>query len=289
MKIFRNLLLILATVFIFELTFTKDAKAECSTDESGAIEVAQLAEDMCETTPDYYEIVIYKLYLCTSAPTGPTTTTTVDLDSGGCEEVFDNSSGSTASIQQGGSVDLGGTFSRPPNGVYTHGYAKLDNTFGITASLQFDSAVDGQTEGRGVYCATVDGSGTSGQSDPDNTSICSPNPIEDAGKFTESLTTFGGDDGESFGAEASAENINGTSASITGYLIDTNGYLAENFADVDRLDGLVTFADSVNMTDSVSSVTMSFNVGQGMGLRLSQDTGALIIGSGPFQAIITAN
>jgi len=89
MKIFRNLLLILATVFVFELTFTNEAKAACTTDDDGAIELAQLAGDMCETTPDLYEIVIYKLYLCTSAPTGPTTTTTVDLDSGGCEEVFE--------------------------------------------------------------------------------------------------------------------------------------------------------------------------------------------------------
>ena len=43
---------------------------------------------MCETTPDLYEIVIYKLYLCTSAPTAPTTTSAVDLDSGGCELSF---------------------------------------------------------------------------------------------------------------------------------------------------------------------------------------------------------
>ena len=283
MKIFRNLLLILATVFVFELTFTNEAKAACTTDDDGAIELAQLAGDMCETTPDLYEIVIYKLYLCTSAPTGPTTTTTVDLDSGGCEQVFDNSSGSSASVSQGTSVDLGGSFTRPPNGTYTHGYAKLDNTFGITASVRFDGAATGQTGGEGIFCATVAGSGTSGENEVTNSSICSTEEIE-AGKFTESLTTFG----EDFEATGSAENINNTTADITGYLIDTNGYLAESYSDVDRLDGLVTFADAVEMTDSVSGVTMSFNVGSGMGVMYDSG-GDISLGSGPFQAIITAN
>ena len=283
MKIFRNLLLILATVFVFELTFTNEAKAACTTDDNGAIELAQLAGDMCETTPDLYEIVIYKLYLCTSAPTGPTTTTTADLDSGGCEQVFDNSSGSTASVSQGTSVDLGGTFTRPPNGTYTHGYAKLDNTFGITASVRFDGGMTGQTGGAGMFCATVAGSGTSGENEVTNSSICSTEEIE-AGKFTESLTTFG----DSFTATGSAENINNTTADITGYLIDTNGFLAESYSDVDRLDGLVTFADAVVMTDSVSGVTMSFNVGSGMGV-MYDSSGDISLGSGPFQAIITAN
>jgi hypothetical protein len=283
MKIFRNLLLILATLFVFELTFTNEAKAACTTDDSGAIEKDQLLTDMCETTPDLYEIVIYKLYLCTSAPTGPTTTTAADLDSGGCEEVFDNSSGSTASVEQGTSVDLGGTFTRPPNGTYTHGYAKLDNTFGITASVRFDGGMTGQTGGAGMFCATVAGSGTSGENEVTNSSICSTEEIE-AGKFTESLTTFG----EDFEATGSAENINNTTADITGYLIDTNGYLAEDYSDVDRLDGLVTFADAVEMTDSVSGVTMSFNVGSGMGVMYDSG-GDISLGSGPFQAIITAN
>ena len=79
-----------------------------------------------------------------------------------------------------------------------------------------------------------------------------------------------------------------TTADITGYLIDTNGYLAEDYSDVDRLDGLVTFADAVEMTDSVSGVTMSFNVGSGMGVMYDSG-GDISLGSGPFQAIITAN
>ena len=48
----------------------------------------------CEATPDTYEIVIYKMYLCTSAPTIPTTTGVVLK----IDQVFNNASGVTASV-----------------------------------------------------------------------------------------------------------------------------------------------------------------------------------------------
>ena len=95
MKFFRNLLLILATIFIFEVTFTKDANASDACTKTG--DVLDVVTDWCETTPDEYEVVIYKLYLCTSSPTIPTTTSAVDLTSGGCEQIFDNPSGATVS------------------------------------------------------------------------------------------------------------------------------------------------------------------------------------------------
>ena len=211
MKFFRNLLLILATIFIFEVTFTKDANAACA--KTG--DVLDVVSDWCETQPDEYEIVIYKLYLCTSSPTIPTTTSAVDLTSGGCEQIFDNSSGATAAVTQGSELNLTGTYIRPPNGTYTHGYAMMDNTFGITASLQFAGAMTGQTGGSGVYCGTVSGSGTSNTSgDPSNTSVCSSTPVT-AGKFVETLEDFGS---SSFEATAEANDINGTTADIKGIL-----------------------------------------------------------------------
>ena len=286
MKIFRNLILFLATLFIFELTFTKKAEAAACTVTSGVYDASEVTSGFCEATPDLYEIVIYQLYLCTSAPTAPTTTSAVDLVSGGCQLTFNNASGSTASVSQGTTVDLGGSFTRPPNGVYTHGYAKMNNTFGISASIQLDGNVTGQSSGTGTYCATVATSVTAGTgSDPSGTSICSATELT-AGKLDETLVSF---DSSSFLATGTASNINGTSAAISGYLVDTNEYLATGTGDVDKLQGLVTFADAVTMTDSVTSVTMSFNVGAGMSVYPESGTGKIIFGSGPFQAIISAN
>jgi hypothetical protein len=239
----------------------------------------------CEATPDFYEIVIYKMYLCTSAPTIPTTSATVDLTN--CSQVFNSAAGSTTNVSQGASVDLTGTYTRPPTGTYTHGYAMMDNTFGITASIQIDGAMTGQAGGTGVYCRTVAGSGNHTSSGShDDESICSATEVT-AGKYTETLTHFGGA-GEPWERIAEADNINGTTASIKGILVDTNGHLAANEGEVDKLEGLVSFANAINVTSDTTSLTMSFNLGEGMSLN-SAGSDKIYIGSGPFQAIMAAN
>ena len=61
-----------------------------------------------------------------------------------------------------------------------------------------------------------------------------------------------------------------------------------NEGEVDKLEGMVTFADSIVITDATASLTMSFNLGEGMSLN-SGGGDAIHIGSGPFQAIFTTN
>jgi len=284
MKFLRNLFLILATIFIFELTFTKDANAACS-ETSGVLSKTDITDDGCASTPDLYEIVIFKMYLCTSSPTLPTTTSTVDLTS--CEQIFNNDDGATASVTQGGEVDLTGTYTRPADNTYTHGYAMMDNTFGITASFQIDGSMIGQAGGTGVFCRTVSGSGThSSTSSHSNGSSCSATSTAGE-KFTETLTHFGGV-GESWTVQDTATNINGTSASITGILVDSSGNLASDESEVDKLEGLVSFANPITFTPSITSITMSFNLGEGMSLNQA-GTDIINIGSGPFQAIFTTN
>ena len=77
-------------------------------------------------------------------------------------------------------------------------------------------------------------------------------------------------------------------AFIIGYLVDSNEHRAANTSEVVKLEGLVTFADPITVTSETTSLSMTFNVGEGMHLS---KTGAdsLWIGSGPFQAIMKAN
>ena len=284
MKNFKYFILFLSLITIFEITNSKDAKADACTVTNGVYSETEI-KNGCEATPDFYEIVIYKMYLCTSAPTIPTVTAVVDLTN--CSQIFNSASGSTANVAQGAEVDLTGTYTRPPTGTYTHGYALMDNTFGITASIQIDGAMTGQAGGTGVYCRTVAGSGNHTSSGShDDESICSATEVT-AGKYTETLTHFGGA-GEPWERIAEADNINGTTASIKGILVDTNGHLAANEGEVDKLEGLVSFANAINVTSDTTSLTMSFNLGEGMSLnRAGADV--IYIGSGPFQAIMTAN
>jgi hypothetical protein len=236
----------------------------------------------CASAPESYEVIAYEMYLCTAAPTAPTTASSMGLDN--CFKNWELTSGAVLSVQQNQTIDVPGSMTRPPNGTYTHGVMLIDNTFGITMSMQFDGAVTGQDGSSGVYCATVSGSEEYGSSaQPTASSTCGSSPIT-PGKFVEILTTFD----ETFGATAVADNLNGTSASITGYLVDANGYLAENDADVDKLLGSLTFASAVNFTTETTTLTMSFNVGEGMSIYDS-GTNQLVFGSGHFQAVITTD
>ena len=288
MKHIKYLFLVLSMIFIFEVINPNQSEAACSITSDVVKKATTGADDSinegCDSKPDLYEIVIYKLYLCTSIPTEPTTSSTVDLTP--CSQVFNSDSGATASVTQGTDIVLDGTYIRPPNGTYTHGYAYMDNTFGITWSGELSASMTGMTGGTGVYCATKAGSGTHAKaaSSHTNSSVCGSSPIT-AGKFVETLAQFGSPT-DAFLSKGTALNINGTTADIFGYLVDSNEHRAANTGEVVKLEGLVTFADPVVVTADTTSLSMTFNVGEGM--HLSEQSSKLQIGSGPFQAIMTA-
>jgi len=288
MKHIKYLFLVLCTIFVFEMIgFNKVEAAECGADADGVITNTSIGNG-CDTKPDIYEVVIYKLYLCKSAPTEPNTLNTVDLTS--CSQFFNSAGGATTSVTQGSEIELDGTYTRPPNGTYTHGYAYMENTFGITWSGEIQTAKNGHHADStlGVYCATVAGSGThSKPTTHTNSSICGTSPIT-AGKFVETMEQFDSNSSD-FKPRATVPNINGTTASIVGLLVDINEHLAFNAGEVEKLEGLVTFADPVVVTTETSFLSMTFNVGEGMHFFDHLDNNTLDIGSGPFQAIMKAN
>ena len=284
MKNIKYLFIVLCTIFVFEMiSFNKAEAVECTT-TSGVVTVI---DNGCDSEPDLYEAVIYKLYLCTSAPTVPTTSSTVVLTS--CSQFFNSASGATVSVASGEVIDLDGTYTRPSNGTYTHGYAYMENYFGVTWSSQIASSMTGSSGGSaGVYCASVAGEGIHQQgSTHTNNSVCSSTDNLTAGKFVETLKHFGDFNG-SFRSNVEVTNINGTTAKITGYLVDTNEHLASSTGEVDKLEGLVTFADPITITTETTSLSMKFNVGEGMHLN-DRGSDVLQVGSGPFQAIMEAN
>jgi hypothetical protein len=290
MKNFKYLFLVIGTIFVFEMVSFNKAEAACTVTADGIKKASSSADDSieegCDTVPDLYEIVIYKLYLCTSAPTVPTTSSTVVLTP--CSQIFNNDSGATASVSSGKDIDIDGTFTRPPDGTYTHGYAYMDDTFGITWSGKISASMEGGTGGTsGVHCASVTGSGTHRKgSTHTNNSICGSSPIT-AGKFVETLNQFGGAT-DDFTATAEVENINGTTAKINGYLVDTSEQLATDTDEVVKLEGLVTFANPVIITPDTTSISIRFNVDVGMHVYRNSSS-KFMLGGGPFQAIMTAN
>jgi hypothetical protein len=191
-------------------------------------------------------------------------------------------------LTQGAEIVFDGTYIRPPNGTYTHGYAYMDNTFGITWAAELSGAKTGTSSGTGVFCGTKAGSGTHafGSSHTGN-SVCGSSAIT-PGKFVETLAHFGDSGASSFSSRAHVPNINSTSATITGFLVDSNEHRAANTGEVVKLEGLVKFANPITVTAETTSLSMTFNVGEGMHL-VEEGSDELWIGSGPFQAIMTAN
>ena len=283
MKNFKFVILFLSLISIFEMTNSRDANAGACTVTNGVYSETEI-KNGCDAQPDFYEIVIFEMYLCTSAPTIPTVTASVDLTN--CSQIFNNAAGASANVAQGANVDLTGTYTRPPDATYTHGYARMDNTFGITASIKIDGSMDGQASGSGVFCGTVSGSGnhTKASGSHNDESICSASAVTGA-KYTETLTHFGGS-GDAWTRVAEAAPTPG--ASIKGILVDSNGHLAANEGEVVKLDGLVGFAKAIKVTPDTTSLTMSFNLSEGMSLN-SAGADKIYIGSGPFEAIMTAN
>jgi hypothetical protein len=283
MKNFKILFLFLSLILIFEITASKEANAAACTVTNGVYSETEIKSG-CEATPDFYEIVIYKMYLCTSTPTIPTVTAAADLTN--CSQIFNSDAGATANVAQNSDVNLTGTYTRPPDGTYTHGYAMMDNTFGITASIQIDGSMDGQASGSGVFCRTVSGSGSHTKASGSHTdeSVCSATEVA-AGKYTETLTHFGGS-GDAWTRVADATPTPGST--IKGLLVDSNGHLAANEGEVVKLEGLVGFANAITITPNTTSLTMSFNLGEGMSLN-SAGADKIYMGSGPFEAIFVAN
>ena len=283
MKNFKILFLFLSLILIFEITASKEANAAACTVTNGVYSETEIKSG-CEATPDFYEIVIYKMYLCTSTPTIPTVTAAADLTN--CSQIFNSDAGATANVAQNSDVDLTGTYTRPPDGTYTHGYAMMDNTFGITAAIQIDGSMDGQASGSGVFCRTVSGSGNHTKASGSHTdeSVCSATEVA-AGKYTETLTHFGGS-GDPWTKVADAAPTPGST--IKGLLVDSNGHLAANEGEVVKLEGLVGFANAITVTPNTTSLTMSFNLGEGMSLN-SAGADKIYMGSGPFEAIFVAN
>ena len=125
--------------------------------------VTTVDNDSCGSQPDSYGIRMYKMYLCTSAPTEPTTSSAADLTAGGCVLVLNGGTdGVRVDVTGATKVDFtGATFTKPPAAVYTHGYMHIDNIFYIKQQRIFNEAKEGLVDGNdeGIHCSTVSGTG----------------------------------------------------------------------------------------------------------------------------------
>ena len=297
MKNFKYFILFLSLITIFEITNSKDANAvtACATNSDGEIVYATTPTSGCIAVgaATQYEIIVKEIYLCTTAPVGPTTSTPTDLSN--CENILLNSSATATSFAAGEDVNIPGTFTRPSNGTYSHAYVKFDNVIGITAAMKFDTSISGGASGTGKFCRTVVSSGTQKSSQGHDLSVCATSETT-PGKLTETILQFGDADG-TFRAcvkdgtvSAASSGSCGTLGSTNGFLVDTNAKLATASESVstavDDFHGILAFGSSQKVTPNTTVFTVRFDVTNGTATAKTGGGTSVYIGLGPFDMSI---
>lgn len=91
----------------------------------------------CKTQSTKISTKIYKIGVCSSLPSAPTTSQAPDFSS--CSTIFENVSGGVATVNGNVGEPLSGTMTRPPNGSYAYAYILLSTDQSLQQSVQFNS------------------------------------------------------------------------------------------------------------------------------------------------------
>jgi len=171
----KRLLAIFFMVFLFQLTSSffeaKAADALCPVTSDGYLDHGSMVDSdgnvngvggytitVCQTEPTSITMYPYGLYICTAAPTAPTTTTATDLSN--CFRVYEGDGTSAVEISSSSVSRPAGTFTVPPAGIYTHAVVWAKNLMGVKHFVQVDTDIAGSVSGdsgAAGYCWTVSG------------------------------------------------------------------------------------------------------------------------------------
>ena len=242
---------------------------ECTGNAGGVI--TQPGTTDCEVTPDSQKITWYRVELCKSKPTGPTTSALVDRSD--CSTFYQNDNGSEVSIAQGVGTQIGSAsdYTAVPYGNYTYGIITLGSTFKFTSSVTFNGDV----------------------SDRDNSSTTCVTKVSSEGTlygYHASINTFGeGNVSCASGATAaeitigvntlitdSAGDCNhlltfqGTSANVAAYMLESDGTLVTGVGDTDT-DQIKKNATGCVTTGSANGVTRIQGI-MALDLKITPDT-----------------
>jgi hypothetical protein len=243
----------------------------------------------CAFAPDEYTIKIYKMALCTSAPTRPTTIDTYDVSS--CVDVIVSPEGQDVNLAAGSEVTLSGV-TRPANGSYSYGYLLMANTFGIKAKKQFTNTMHTFLNGAtGNYCWTLDSSAYDSQSN--GVGWENPSPLAECGGAGGTAGIYNATLDQFDIGEYTAGPISVTGGTLSADLItDANGLVVTAVRTADRLFGVQTFTTPVIVSTDSSLFTVSFGVNQASSMWMTDEGAAnqydvYAIGSGPFSTFMT--
>ena len=127
---------------------------------NGAARTPAAADNRCEFTPDTQKITFFRLDLCTSRPTGPTTSAQVVRTN--CSTFFKNDSGAETEVVKnvGTSIGAASDYTALPYGNYTFAIVTMGSTFKFTTSQLFDATMSDRTNSSTTCVTKVSSLGT---------------------------------------------------------------------------------------------------------------------------------
>ena len=162
-------ILIYSFIFIFIAFYSTNSNAQPSATitnnnsqcigNGGTITPAS-ASKACEFQPDTQKITFYRLDLCTSRPTGPTTSSQIDRTS--CSTFYKNDSGSETTVVKGTGTQIGtaADYTAVPYGTYTFGIVTMGSTFKFTTSQLFNATMSDRSNSSTTCVTKVSSLGT---------------------------------------------------------------------------------------------------------------------------------
>ena len=127
---------------------------------NGAAITPAAANNRCEFTPDAQKMTFFRLDLCTSRPTGPTTSAQVVRTN--CSTFFKNDSGAETEVIKGVGTAIGtaSDYTALPYGTYTFGIVTFGSTFKFTTSQLFDATMSDRSNTSTTCVTKVSSLGT---------------------------------------------------------------------------------------------------------------------------------
>lgn len=248
----------------------------------------------CYTQPDTQKVTFYRIALCKSQPTAPTSTSAAGTSS--CTDIFRNTSGSTLTIQNGSTVGLSGNVALDsdgrlnlPNGSYNYLYMEVDPSFQQQKTAYFSSSRNNSdSSSSGVKCWSLPVTTYSYSSGTVVATTCGATgaTTTGVGLTTAVVNTLNGAAGF---VSSLSFSCNAPAATINAYLITSAGLLATGVVNglgtISKVSGFTQLGSAFTVSNgrqkSISSLGIGFlNSG---GTAVSQGGGTMsVFSGGPF-------
>ena len=264
---------------------------EC-TGNGGTITPAA-ANNRCEFTPDAQKLTFYRLDLCKSRPTGPTTSAQVVRTN--CSTFFKNDSGAETTVVKGTGTQIGTAkdYTALPYGSYTFAIVTMGSTFKFTTSQLFSATMSDRSNSSTTCVTKVSSLGTIyGFENRINTAAksnvdCTSNATAAETTIGVNTLTMDGDDDCYH-----AVTFQGTHVNIDAYLLESDLTLLDGVGGTDadqikngvagctggadhgisRIIGVMPLAKAVKITPQTTGLQIKYNNTRGLTKSMTSTT-----------------